>query len=86
MNDELFLFNLHILDSDGSRVPEIRISEVPRGENIYGVFKRQVEQGFSSFFATLLAYLMIFQSFTAPSCSADSSGSSKFDFGYPIRH
>ena len=31
---------------------------------------RQVEQGFSSFFAKCLAYLIIFQSFTAPSgCS-----------------
>ena len=37
---------------------------VPRINQKMGL--RQVEQGFSSFFAKFLAYLMIFQSFAVP--------------------
>ena len=37
-------------------------------------FKRQVEQGFSSFFANCLVYLMIFQKWSMPKHSSEIRG------------
>ena len=44
------------------RVPDFRVPGISQNMGL-----RQVEQGSSSFFAKFLAYLMIFQSFMAPS-------------------
>ncbi len=55
-------------------VPETWISELPKRNGLL----RQVEQGFSSFFAKFLANLMIFQSGAMPKAQRNFEKSSNY--------